>query len=123
MTRAWIGAAALGGFCSVAAGAAAAHFAGRDGHAAELLRTGAAYGMVHAAALVGVAAIAERRERSAAALRVAGWSFAGGLLLFSLSLFLLAATGVAAIGFATPFGGAALLAGWAALGIDALSRG
>jgi uncharacterized membrane protein YgdD (TMEM256/DUF423 family) len=122
MNRGWIGAAAVGGFVSVAAGAVAAHLAARDGHAAELLRTGALYGMVHAAALVGVTAIAERRPRPGLALAVAGWGFALGLLLFSSSLFALAVTGIAAIGWATPFGGAALLLGWAALGIDALRR-
>jgi uncharacterized membrane protein YgdD (TMEM256/DUF423 family) len=122
MIRAWIAAAAFGGFFSVAAGAAAAHLAAGDGHAAELLRTGALYGMVHAAALVGVSAIAERRDPLSAALCIAGWSFAGGLLLFSLSLFALAATGLAAIGLATPFGGVTLLVGWAALAIDALWR-
>jgi uncharacterized membrane protein YgdD (TMEM256/DUF423 family) len=122
MIRRWIAAAALGGFLSVAAGAAAAHLAAGHGHAVELLRTGALYGMVHAAALLGVSAIAERRARPSLVLKVAGWSLAGGLLLFSLSLFALAATGIAAFGFATPFGGVVLLIGWAALGIDALHR-
>lgn len=122
MNRGWVAAAAIGGFLSVAAGAAAAHLAARDGPAAELLRTGALYGMVHAAALLAVTAIAERRGRSTFALEVAGWSFALGSLLFSLSLFAIALTGIAAIGWATPFGGAALLLGWAALGIEALRR-
>jgi uncharacterized membrane protein YgdD (TMEM256/DUF423 family) len=122
MIRAWIAAAACGGFFAVAAAAAAAHLAVADGHAAALLRTGALYGMVHAAALIGVAALAERRARPSLALRVAGCGFAAGLLLFSLSLYALAATGFAAIGLLTPVGGAALLAGWAALGIDALRR-
>jgi uncharacterized membrane protein YgdD (TMEM256/DUF423 family) len=78
--------------------------------------------MVHAAALVGVTAIAEHRSRPSLALGVAGWGFAVGLLLFGLSLFAVALTGIAAFGRATPFGGAALLLGWAALGIDALLR-
>jgi uncharacterized membrane protein YgdD (TMEM256/DUF423 family) len=121
MIRAWLTAAGLGGFLSVAAGAAAAHLAA-GGRAAQLLHTGALYGMVHAAVLVGVSAMAERRERPSIALRVAGWAFAVGLLLFGLSIDALAATGLAAIGLATPFGGFALLAGWAALGIDAVQR-
>jgi uncharacterized membrane protein YgdD (TMEM256/DUF423 family) len=120
MTRGWIAAAALGGFLSVGAGAAAAHLAPRDGQAVELLRTGALYGMVHAAALLGLSAIVEHRGRASLAWRVAGWSFAGGLLLFSLSLFALAATGIAAIAAAAPIGGGALLVGWAALGVGAL---
>jgi uncharacterized membrane protein YgdD (TMEM256/DUF423 family) len=121
MTRTWIGAAAFGGFFSVAAGAAAAHLV-QDERAAELLRTGALYGLVHAAAIIGVAAIAERRAVASPALRIAGWSFAGGLLLFSLSLVALAATRLTAFGRVTPLGGVALLVGWAALGIDALRR-
>src|SRR5580692_11430056 len=64
MIRAWLIAAALGGFLSVAAGAAAAHLpAGERG--AELLRTGALYGMVHGAALIAVTAMA-RSSRAAA---------------------------------------------------------
>jgi uncharacterized membrane protein YgdD (TMEM256/DUF423 family) len=93
MIRAWLAAAGLGGFLSVAAGAAGAHLAAGS-RAADLLHTGAIYGMVHAAALVGVAAIAERRERPTIALRIAGWAFAVGLLLFSLSIDALAATGL-----------------------------
>ncbi len=121
MIRAWLAAAGLGGFLSVAAGAAAAHLAAA-GHTAALLHTGALYGMVHAAALVGVSATAERRERPSIALRVAGLAFAVGLLLFSLSIGALAATGLASLAWATPFGGVALLAGWAALAIDAVRR-
>ena len=45
MIRAWLVAAALGGFLSVAAGAAAAHLPAGE-RSAELLRTGALYGMV-----------------------------------------------------------------------------
>jgi uncharacterized membrane protein YgdD (TMEM256/DUF423 family) len=121
MIRAWLAAAGLGGFLSVAAGAAAAHLPAGS-RAADLLHTGAIYGMVHAAALVGIAAIAERRERPSIALRIAGWAFAVGLLLFSLSIDALAATGLAAIGSATPVGGVALLTGWAALGLEAAQR-
>jgi uncharacterized membrane protein YgdD (TMEM256/DUF423 family) len=122
MIRAWLATAAAGGFASVAAGAAAAHLAARDVGTAELLRTAALYGMVHAASLLGVAALAERREQTGAALAVAGWGFALGLPLFSLSLIALAATGLAVFGRVTPFGGIALLAGWLALGVDALRR-
>jgi uncharacterized membrane protein YgdD (TMEM256/DUF423 family) len=122
MIRAWLAAAAAGGFASVAAGALAAHPAARDRGVAELLRTAALYGMIHAAALLGVAALAERREQPGAALIVAGCGLALGLLVFSLSLIALAATGLAAFGRVTPFGGIALLVGWAALGSDALRR-
>jgi uncharacterized membrane protein YgdD (TMEM256/DUF423 family) len=122
MIRAWLAAAAVGGFVSVSAGAVAAHFAHGNPHAAELLRTGAVYGMVHAAALVATAAIAERSERPRLLLAIAGWSFLAGLVLFPLSLFALALTRMTWLALVTPFGGTALLIGWAALGLGALGR-
>ena len=45
----------------------------------------------------------------------AGWSFAAGIVLFSGSLYALAVTGRRRWGAVTPFGGAALLLGWASL--------
>jgi uncharacterized membrane protein YgdD (TMEM256/DUF423 family) len=121
MIRAWLLAAALGGFLSVAAGAAAAHFAAGD-RVAELLRAGALYGMVHAAALIAVTAIAQSPGRLGLALTIAGCSFAAGMLLFSLSLFALALTEREWLGMITPFGGAGLLVGWAALAFHGSSR-
>ena len=53
MIRLWLAIAGLGGISSVAFGALATHLAD-DAKAAELLRIGALYGMVHAAALVAV---------------------------------------------------------------------
>ena len=99
MNRSWLVAAAIGGFLSVAAGGAAAHLAATDGPA-ELLRTGALYGMIHAVALIAVTAIAKPPARADLALTVAGWSFSAG----------------------TPFGGVGLLIGWAALGVHAVRR-
>jgi uncharacterized membrane protein YgdD (TMEM256/DUF423 family) len=121
MIRAWLIAATVGGFLSVVAGAAAAHIAAGE-RAAELLRSGALYGMVHAAALIAVTAIAQSGDRIGLALTVAGWSFVAGMLLFSLSLFALALTGREWLGMITPFGGAGLLVGWAALAVHASSR-
>ena len=43
-----------------------------------------------------------------------------GSLAFSGSLYALALTGLRPLAFATPFGGVAFLAGWAALGYAAL---
>jgi uncharacterized membrane protein YgdD (TMEM256/DUF423 family) len=120
MIRAWLAAAAIGGFLSVAAGAVAAHLASRNMHAAELLRTGAVYGMVHAAALIAISAIASRGERFSLLLAIAGWCFVSGICLFSFSLFALALTGSTWFAAITPFGGTALLMGWVALGLGAL---
>lgn len=96
------------------AGAIAAHLADQP-KSAELLHTGALYGMVHAVALIAVIALAQGREPRRGAAAVAGWSFAAGIVLFSFSLFALAAGGGPWLGWATPFGGTALILGWLAL--------
>jgi uncharacterized membrane protein YgdD (TMEM256/DUF423 family) len=119
--RTWLMIAGLGGAASVVAGALAAHLTA-EAHVAELLRTGAVYGMVHAAALVGVVALAQGRDERRCARAVAGWCFAGGIVLFSGSLFALAASGARWLGGVTPFGGVMLIIGWAALAIHALRR-
>ncbi|MGH7095645.1 MAG: DUF423 domain-containing protein [Stellaceae bacterium] len=121
MTRVWLAIAGLGGFVSVAAGAMAAHFV-TDPKAAELLHTGALYGMVHATALIAVIALAQGREPRRGAAAVAGWSFSAGIVLFSGSLFAMAETGKPWFGWVTPFGGLALLVGWASLALLATRR-
>jgi uncharacterized membrane protein YgdD (TMEM256/DUF423 family) len=113
MIRIWAAVAGLGGLASVAAGAYAAHGA-IGAQAAELLHTGALYGMVHAAALLAVTAMAGRRTRLGL-LGLAGSAFALGIVLFSFSLFALALTGIREFARVTPFGGVALMVGWAAL--------
>ncbi len=122
MIRAWLAAAAFGGFLSVGAGAIAAHLASGDPRGAELLRTGALYGMVHAAALVALTALAGHRDRLGLLLIIAGWCFVAGIFLFSFSLFALAMTGIALFGWITPLGGVSFLLGWAALGLAARCR-
>ncbi len=112
MIRIWLAIAGLGGAASVIAGAFAAHLAD-DPRAAELLHTGALYGMVHAAALIAVVAIGARRG---AALPSPATCFALGIVLFSFSLFALAAGVGRWVGWVTPFGGAALIIGWAGVG-------
>jgi uncharacterized membrane protein YgdD (TMEM256/DUF423 family) len=105
-------AAALG-FTGVALGAFGAHGL-RDRIAPGMMdvyRTGVLYHLVHALAALAVG-LAGRRVRHAPI--VAGL-FAGGIVLFSGSLYLLALTGITALGAITPFGGAAFLVGWALL--------
>ena len=121
MTRIWLAVAGLAGAASVTAGALAAHLAD-DAKTAELLRTGALYGMVHAATLIALIGLAQGREPRRGAAAIAGWSFTVGIVLFSGSLFALAAGSPRWLGAATPFGGVALIIGWAALGSLALRR-
>jgi uncharacterized membrane protein YgdD (TMEM256/DUF423 family) len=80
--------------------------------------TGARYQMVHALAM-GLAALAARGKAAHLA-RTAALLFFIGILLFSGSLYGLALSGVRVLGFITPIGGLALIAGWIALGLAAL---
>jgi len=105
--------AAFLGFSGVALGAFGAHGL-RDRVSPAMLevyRTGVLYHLIHALAVLGLARGAGRVRRAAV---VAGL-FAGGVALFSGSLYLLALTGVSALGAVTPIGGLAFLAGWALL--------
>lgn len=121
MIRIWLAIAGLGGALSVLAGAAAAHL-GDAGRATELLRNGALYGMVHAAALLAVGAFAQGREPRRGAAVFAGCCFAVGIVLFSLAQFAHAATGAAWFAWVVPFGGTAFVLGWAALALLAFRR-
>jgi uncharacterized membrane protein YgdD (TMEM256/DUF423 family) len=121
MIRLWLAVAGLGGFASLVAGTLAAHLAD-DPRTAELLRTGGLYGMVHAAALLGLMGLAQGREPRRGAAVVAGWSFAFGIVLFSGSMFLLAAGAPRRLGWVAAAGGLALMLGWAAIASLALRR-
>lgn len=118
----WILVAALDGLLAVAAGAASAHLFAADPHRLALMSTGAQYALYHAAALLALAALADRVKTGGRFLAAAAWLFIAGTLLFSGSLYLLALTGSHALVWITPFGGIALMLGWVALGIHAWQR-
>ena len=80
-----------------------------------IYETGVRYHLVHGLALfVAAWLVGEDRTRSA---RLAGLLFVVGILLFSGSLYLLALTGVRALGAITPFGGVAWVAAWIILAL------
>jgi uncharacterized membrane protein YgdD (TMEM256/DUF423 family) len=112
----WLLVAAINGALAVAFGAFGVHgLQGRiDAHAIEVFETGARYHMYHALA-IGLAALAVRSGAASTPASVAAGFFFAGIILFSGSLYLLALTGVRSLGFVTPFGGLAFLAGWIAL--------
>ena len=87
-------------------------------NALAAFETGARYHLIHALAM-GLAALAARGAATIPAQRAALLFFAG-ILLFSGSLYGLALSGVRALGFITPLGGLALIAGWIALALAAL---
>lgn len=80
--------------------------------------TAARFQMIHALAM-GLAALAARGAAAARA-KLAALLFFVGILLFSGSLYGLALTGISMLGFLTPVGGLALIAGWIALALAAL---
>ncbi|MFA5963949.1 MAG: DUF423 domain-containing protein [Sphingomonas sp.] len=93
--------AALSGAMAVAAGAFGAH--GASGQAAEWLRTGGHYQLIHAVA----ALVAFRLEA-----RGPAWCFVAGGAIFAGTLYLMALGLPRWLGAITPLGGAALIAGW-----------
>ena len=122
MTKVFTSFAAILGFTGVVFGAFGAHglkarFATQP-ELGAIYQTAAHYHLVHALALLAVAWATTRWPGPIA--NAAGWCFVGGVLLFSGSLYVLALTGWRALGAVTPFGGLALLAGWALLAWAAL---
>ncbi len=113
MERLFFIVAGLSGAIAVMLGAFGAH-ALRDRLTPDLLdtfKTGVSYQMYHALALVAVA-LALSRLPGSTLLGIAGWLFIAGTVLFSGSLYILAAAGARWLGAITPFGGIAFIAGW-----------
>jgi uncharacterized membrane protein YgdD (TMEM256/DUF423 family) len=108
--------AVLGGL-GVALGAFGAH--GLKDKVTEkalvVFETGVRYQLLHALALLAVAALV--RSGHPAAVRCVPW-FLGGIALFSGSLYALTAGAPRALGMVTPFGGAALIVGWVLLALS-----
>lgn len=106
---------ALGGmsaFFAVGLGAFAAHGL-KTSLPADLLATfevGVRYQMYHALWLIAVGLVYARRPGKAIA--ASGWLFVIGTVLFSGSLYVLAMSGVRALGMVAPLGGVAFLVGW-----------
>ncbi len=110
--RAFLVPAAISGLLAVALGAFAAHALRGllDQSLLQVFQTGVQYQFYHTLALALVALLPDRRS-----LRLAGWSFLAGIVLFSGSLYVLALSGHHWLGAVTPLGGTAFLIGWAAL--------
>ena len=104
--------AALSGAMAVAAGAFGAH--GASGDAAEWLRTGGQYQLVHAVAALITAQMG---------FRAPGWLFVVGALIFAGTLYLMALGLPRWLGAITPIGGTALIAGWLWLAWSAIRSG
>ena len=112
MTRIFLVLGALFAFLGVVAGAFGAHFLKTvlSPDMLAVVETAVRYQMYHAFALLMVGWASEQFPQ--ASLMPAGWLFAGGIVVFSGSLYALAFTGTSWLGAFTPLGGVAFLVGW-----------
>ena len=117
MSRAATGIAGALGLSAVALGAFGAHGlrARLDPAMLEIYRTGALYHLIHALAVLAVALGADRLRRASLIVTL----FTAGVVVFSGSLYTLAITSVVQFGAVTPVGGVLLMAGWAAILLEA----
>ena len=115
----WIAGAAMAGL-SVAIGAFGAHALRARLEPARLatFETAVQSHMLHAVALLAVAALMGRVQ-SQQLLLLSGGLFTAGIFLFSGSLYALAITGITWLGAITPLGGIAFIGGWLCMGIAA----
>lgn len=115
-----VAAAALLLLLAVAAGAFGAHAlrARLAPDALAIFQTAVQYQFWHALGLLAIGVLLRMSPRDRL-LGVAAWLLVAGIVLFCGSLYLLALSGVRAVGVVTPFGGVAFLAGWAALAASA----
>ncbi len=119
----WLLIASIAGATGVMAGAFGAHGL-KDKVSTEMLaifETGARYQLLHALALLGIAALSSTWNNRT--LNLAGWAFTLGILIFSGSLYLLVLTSARWWGAVTPIGGVALIVGWVILGVAGMRRG
>jgi uncharacterized membrane protein YgdD (TMEM256/DUF423 family) len=127
----WLRTGAIWGLLAVAIGAFGAHglkerfrslgeqFGDMANERPEgIFQTATQYHMYCALAIVAVGVLAST-GRGGRSLEFAGWSFLLGSLVFSGSLYVLAATGLKRLGMITPIGGVIMVAGWVALAVAA----
>lgn len=121
MSRLFITLAALSGFFAVAFGAFGAHALKNkfDEYSLGVYNTAVEYQFYHSLALLGVGLLALWVPHSGI-LKVSGFAFLAGILIFSGSLYILSFTGMKWLGAITPLGGLAFLVGWACIAWAAL---
>jgi len=113
----WTAVAAILLALAVAIGAFGAHgLRGRiDDYSMSIYERAVFYHFVHALGLL----IVSMMPRPPA---MVGWLLVAGIILFSGSLYVLAVTGIRALGAVTPFGGVAFIAAWIALAWSAIRK-
>ncbi len=114
-SRGFVLSGAILGAIGVAAGAFGAHAVANSVTPERLkaFETAARYHQIHAIAIVAVGLIGAAWPSSK--VKMAGYLFLSGIILFSGSLYMLVLTDTGWLGAVTPFGGLALISGWCAL--------
>ncbi len=116
--------AAAAGFSGVALGAFGAHGLKQvlEPKWLAIYQTGVQYHLVHAVVLLAVGLVMTQPLPQICRLWLvrAAWALLVGLLLFSGSLYVLAVSGVSAIGSITPIGGISWLVAWWSIGMAGL---
>ena len=113
---------ALFGLLAVIIGAFGAHGLedSLSEHALARYHTGVEYQFYHVMALLVLGVLP--LTPSSNLIKLSGFSFVAGIILFSGSLYLYALTGITTFGMVTPIGGFALIAGWSFLLIYAFKN-
>jgi len=87
---------------------------------AETFETAVKYQFYHALAIVLVGILLSKADAGAVKwLNWAGYAFAGGLFIFSGSLYTICFTGITKFGAVAPIGGLLMIAGWVLLFVAA----
>ena len=122
--RLWLAFAGLCGAVAVAGGAYASHGLSADANAQEMFLIAGRHQMWHALALIGLVMLTHRAGGAVRiGLRLAGWLFVIGTLLFSGAIQWSAIHGPLPWRNTAPIGGSALILGWIELTLTALFGG
>jgi uncharacterized membrane protein YgdD (TMEM256/DUF423 family) len=121
----WSAAGAIGLALAVAAGAFGAHAlrSRLDEYATGIWEKAAFYHFIHALGLLVVPLFARTGILTESRSAIICWLLVIGILFFSGTLYLLALTGVRALGAVTPLGGSAFVAAWVFLAWALIQRG
>jgi len=123
MQRLVLAFAGLAGAVSVGGDAAARHLLAFDAARVNLASTAARYGLIHALALLALAALWNQTPRGVTrvSLVASAWCFIGAVVLFCGSLGLVAAGFSPDLARAVPVGGSLFILGWAAIFVAAIA--
>lgn len=110
----WLKVASVLLACAVGTGAFGAHALKNtlDAKMLEVWHTANFYHFVHAFGLLVVPMLAMQGVLAAASANFICWLLAGGILVFSGSLYVLALTRIGILGAITPLGGSAFILAW-----------